>query len=412
MNHLLKLTLLFFWFPLLNTIHAQTNSEKKPLINRIDGTADTLAITRQDAIYQRPFIGLGGSKTAVGGYIEGNTNYFAEDGVSEGFSMELRRFNIFLYSSISKRIKFLSELEFEHGTEEIALETALIDFNLHQAINFRAGILLPQIGIFNANHDSPVWEFVDRPLSSTLIIPSTLSEVGFGLHGKFYSGNNTFTYSAYLTNGLGANIILNEEGKTFIPAGKSPEMFEEDNNGTPMFNGRIAARNRKIGELGFSYYGGVYNNFRIEGEEVEEKRNLGLFAIDFSTQIQKLDIKGEYVYATIQVPEDLGELYGTKQQGFFTDFTYTVKSCKILDYDNAQLLVSARIEYVDFNLSDFSNIDAPIRDEIVAFSPGIGFRPTGATSFRANYRFQRNLDFLGNPAAKLGGFQVGFATYF
>ena len=63
----------------------------------------------------------------------------------------MRRFNIFLYSSISERIKFLAELEFEHGTEEIALETALLDFRINQGLNLRAGVLLPQIGLVNAN---------------------------------------------------------------------------------------------------------------------------------------------------------------------------------------------------------------------------------------------------------------------
>ncbi len=65
----------------------------------------------QEGIYNRPFI-ASVSNTAIGGYIEGNTNYFVEDGITEGFSMELRRFNIFLYSAISQRVRFLSELEF------------------------------------------------------------------------------------------------------------------------------------------------------------------------------------------------------------------------------------------------------------------------------------------------------------
>ena len=93
-----------------------------------------------ESIYKRPFIDFG--KTAVGGYLEANSNYFSEDGVSEGFSMEMRRFNIFLFSKISKRVKFLSELEFEHGTEEIALETAQLDFEFSPFLNFRAGIIL------------------------------------------------------------------------------------------------------------------------------------------------------------------------------------------------------------------------------------------------------------------------------
>jgi len=259
---------------------------------------DDTTITNQDAIYQRPFITLGKTNTAVGGYLEANTNYFMEDGVTEGFSMEMRRFNIFLYSTIGPRIKFLSELEFEHGTEEIELETALIDFEINTAFNFRAGILLPQIGLVNANHDSPKWEFIERPLSSTQIIPTTLSEVGFGIHGKFFPKNFIISYDAYVVNGLQENIILNEEGRTFIPAGKSEEMFGEDNNGMPMYNVRLAITQRKIGELGISYYGGVYNRFRIEGDEIEKKRTLSLIALDYSMEIKKAKIQGEWVMAT------------------------------------------------------------------------------------------------------------------
>ena len=47
-------------------------------LNRVD-VGDSLYQTNQDAIYNRPFIGFGKTKTALGGYLEGNTNYFSED---------------------------------------------------------------------------------------------------------------------------------------------------------------------------------------------------------------------------------------------------------------------------------------------------------------------------------------------
>ena len=125
----------------------------------------------QGGIFQRPFIASAG-RTAIGGYAEANGSYLVTDGVGEGWSMELRRFNIFLYSGVGRRIRFLSELEFEHGTEEISLETALVDFVITPSLVVRAGILLPPIGAFNANHDSPRYDFVERPLVSTEIIPA------------------------------------------------------------------------------------------------------------------------------------------------------------------------------------------------------------------------------------------------
>jgi hypothetical protein len=196
----------------------------------------------QDAIYTRPFIlDVNKLSTSIGGYFEANSNYFSEDGVSEGLSFELRRFNIFLYSSLGSGIKFLSELEFEHGTEEIALETALLDFQFAPQFALRGGILLIPLGMFNQNHDSPRWDIIDRPFVSTQIIPSTLSEVGFGVYGRFTLERYlSLTYSGYLTNGLGDGVILNSEGRTFIPSGKREEAFEEDNNGIPSYSGRIA----------------------------------------------------------------------------------------------------------------------------------------------------------------------------
>ncbi len=200
-------------------------------------------------MYQRPFI-LQGEKrgslaAAVGGYVEANTNYFATDGISDGFSMEMRRFNIFLYSTLKERIRFISELEFEHGVEEIALETALLDFEFNPALIFRAGIVLVPIGYFNQNHDSPKWDFVDRPLVSTTIIPATYSDIGFGFHGTIPAGSLALTYETYLLNGLQDGVLNNTENRTFLPAGKNEARFGQDNNGSPAAALRLAVKKKK-----------------------------------------------------------------------------------------------------------------------------------------------------------------------
>jgi len=364
-----------------------------------------------EAVYDRPFIDLG-QKTAIGGYLEGNTNYFAEDGVTEGFSMEMRRFNIFLYSKISERIQFLSELEFEHGTEEIALETAQLDFKFGTGLNFRAGILLPELGLVNANHDSPKWEIIDRPLSSTNLIPSTLSEVGFGLFGKFYLNNNTVSYHAYATNGLQDGIILNEEGRTFVGGGKSKEAFEEDNNGRLSYNGKLRIKNKKIGTLGLSFYRGVYNTFALEGEIVTDERSVRIYAVDFIVPVFKGVIQGEAVKVMVDVPRDIVEIYSQEQQGGFIEMVYPLYSREMFGYANAVINTTARFEQLDYNMGTFKSTGGEIGDEETAFVAGLSFRPTASTIFRANYRHHLKTDILGNAPAIMGGFQVGFASYF
>lgn len=367
--------------------------------------------TVQDGIYDRPFIGSIG-KTAVGGYVEGNTNSFVEGGIPEGFSFELRRFNIFLFSGISERIRLISELEFEHGTEEIALETALVDFEINPALKLRGGILLPPIGAYNINHDSPQWEFVERPLVSTEIIPTTLSEAGLGAHGKFFPGGFTISYDAYLTNGLGDGVVLNSEGRTHLAGGKHEEQFAEDNNGSPALSGRLAVSGYDLGELGLSYYGGIYNTYQIEGDIVDKKRKLEIFAVDYSAKVWIAELKGEIAYARIDIQDDLREFFGEEQWGGHLDIIVPVWRPDFLGYEETVLNVNLRLEQIDFNMGRFSSTDSRIYDEMDALVPGVSFRPSDDTVFRLNYIRRWQKDLFGNETVRTAGVQFGFATYF
>ena len=91
------------------------------------GQTDSLKITRtkqdttqlslnMDAVYNRPFLKYGKIPIAIGGYAEANTEYKVTDGITDGFAFQMRRMTLFLSSSIHRKIKFLSELEFEGGT--------------------------------------------------------------------------------------------------------------------------------------------------------------------------------------------------------------------------------------------------------------------------------------------------------
>src|SRR5688572_29880501 len=173
-----------------------------------------------DAVYNRPFLGIGKLPVSLGGYAEVNWQHIGTDGISEGHQFQMRRLTLFVSSTISKKIKFMSEIEFEEGGKEIAIEFASIDVEFHRLFNLRGGIIMNPIGGFNQNHDGPKWEFTDRPISATQMLPATWSNVGFGLFGKLYRHNWVYAYEAYLTNGFDDRIIHNSENKTFLPATK------------------------------------------------------------------------------------------------------------------------------------------------------------------------------------------------
>jgi len=379
----------------------------------VHGQEDSTGVapSSQEAVYQRPFItrALG---TSIGGYLEGNSNYFSEDGVTEGLSLELRRFNIFLYSSIAPRIKFLAELEFEHGTEEIALETAQVDVELFRELTLRGGVILVPLGLFNQNHDSPKWDIVDRPLVSTMIIPSTFSEVGAGFHGKRPLGSGlSFSYAAFITNGLSDNVILNAEGRTFLPSGKGENLFKEDNNGLPAYSGRVAMRH-SVGELGVSFYTGVYNSFRVEGETVDEKRNLTTFAFDLALSYEDFALRGEAAFNSIDVPTNITEIYGNRQWGFFADVSYRILTGTVWMFPDARLNAVVRGEFIDFNRGTFLFDGSAILDDITGLTVGLGFRPAENFVFKANYIRRWTRDAVGTPTVETAGLQFGFAAYF
>ena len=376
---------------------------------RIRARIDSVPV--QGGVYNRPFLASVG-RTAIGGYLEGNTNYFREDGISDGFSTELRRFNIFLFSSIGSRIRIISELEFEHGTEEINLETALFDFQVNPSFVLRGGILLPPVGAFNVNHDSPRWDVVDRPLVSTEIIPATLSEVGFGAHGKLFPRAFTITYDVYLTNGLGEGIVLNEHGRTRLASGKSHSLVAEDNNGRPNVSGRIGFRRHSGGELGISYYGGPYNTYRSEGMQIDERRDVHLAAFDLTTNLGPVSLRGEMAFAWIDVPNDLRELFGERQWGFHLDAVAPLFRPRIRGLPDAVVSGVLRVERVDYNRGTFTSTGDPIGDEVSAVVTGVSFRPVAGTVLKGNYRYEWIRDLQGNALARRAGFQIGLATYF
>ncbi len=365
-----------------------------------------------DAPYNRPFLEVGKLPVSLGGYMEVNWQRLGTDGISEGHQFQARRLTLFVASTISKKLKFLSEIEFEEGGREIAIEFASLDIELHPMLNLRGGIILNPIGAFNQNHDGPKWEFTDRPISATQMLPATWSTAGFGLYGKQYSENWMFGYEAYLTGGFDNAIIDNTENRTFLPAAKeNAERFEEGNH---LFTGKIAVQNEKIGEVGISYMGGLYNSFEVDGLPLDEKRSVSIYALDFNTTLPKINtfITGEWAWLKVDVPATFSQQFGNKQQGGFIDIVQPVMKRKMLGWEEAVLNAAIRLEYVDWNVGKFNETGGNISDDIWNIMPAVSFRPTPQTVLRLNYRHSRQRDLLGNPPSVTGGFIFGISTYF
>jgi hypothetical protein len=393
------------------TLWSQVDST---LFRRVNKDTSKLMLN-MDAVYNRPFLSVGKTPVALGGYIEANWQHLGTDGLTEGHQFQMKRLTLFVASGISRRIKFLSEIEFEGGTKEINIEFASVDFEFHPLLNFRGGVVMNPIGAFNQNHDGPKWEFIDRPTSATQLLPATWSNVGFGIYGKKYSKNWAYAYELYLTNGFDDQIISNAQNKTYLPATKlNRDRFEESFNGEPLITAKIALRNKKVGELGISYMGGVYNKFQMDGFTLDKKRRVDVWALDFNTVLPflKTYFVGEWAFVNVDVPDTYTQQYGNKQSGGFLDVVQPVIRRNIFNFNKSVVNVVCRLEYVDWNVGKFKETGGNISEDFVSVVPGISWRPTPLTVLRLNYRYNWTTDILGNPPSKTAGFQFGFSSYF
>ena len=218
-----------------------------------------------DAIYNRPFLQLGKSPVSIGGYVESDWQYVATSGISVGNQFQFRRFSLFVASTITKHIKFLSEIEYENDPTgdpgeatagQFEIEYAALDIEFHPLLNLRGGMIVNPIGAFNQNHDGPKWEFTDRPIAMSQMLPDTWSNTGFGLYGKQYTNHWMFGYEFYLTGGFNDSIIDNARARPFYRRPKAIlSRFTASASGEPLYTGKISLRQDQIGELGLSYMG-------------------------------------------------------------------------------------------------------------------------------------------------------------
>jgi len=368
-------------------------------------------VSKQNAIFMRPFIN-GESRVAIGGYLEMNVHNERNDGVDDGTSFEFQRFNLFVFSPISRIVRMLAEIEFEHGTEEINLETALVDVALAPELTLRGGIILTPIGAFNQAHDSPLWNFVDRPLVSTTIIPATFSEIGAGAHGTFLIGPVDLDYQVYATQGLAGGIVDNTLGRTSIPAGKSDELFGEDTNGSLALSGRLALRYEQLAELGFSAYAGAYNQPSIEGVIIDSRRDVLLAAVDYRVSTYWLEARGEAVYAHVDVPPGLAPQFGTRQWGAFVDLMSPVLRFPALYFDETRIEVGGRFEYLDYNAGRLTPSRRSAGDDRLRVTGCVAWRLSAATVVRANYVRDWSHDLQNASMSRIATAEIGFATYY
>jgi hypothetical protein len=149
---------------------------------------------------------------------------------------------------------------------------------------------------------------------------------------------------------------------------------------------------------------GPYNVFQQDGEQIDDKRNLTIWALDLEADFLGIRWEGEGGQAHIDVPASLQGIYAQQQQGFYFQGMWDFGRQWIGTMPKSFFSAGARVDVLDLDT------DIP-GDDVRKVSLGFNFRPTGETVFKFNYVRGRARDRFNNPS-NFADFLFSVATYF
>jgi hypothetical protein len=209
------------------------------------------------------------------------------------------------------------------------------------------------------------------------------------------------TYEAYAVNGFRDGVVLDSPDGTRVPAGKRNV---EDENGSPAFVGRVAARPLDGIELGLSGHHGAYNRFRADGVAIDERRDLTIGVVDLDARRGPLALTGEAAVVRVELPPSLGGLFASRQAGVFLELSRRFGEGWISPWPGSVLTAAVRAEAVDFD-RDLAG------DSHVAVTLGLNVRPIHDSVLKAAWTRGRARDRF-NHAAEQADLRLSLATYF
>lgn len=213
-------------------------TQQKTTEEKVEATAEASAEMADEVAAQRVASAKPSwaDKTRFGGY--GELHYNNLDSKNE---IDLHRFVLEFSHDFSDKVRFVSELEVEHGgveadgdplNGELEVEQAYVEFDFADKHAARAGVFLVPVGIINETHEPTTFYGVERNPVENNIIPATWWEGGAGVSGELAPG---WKYDLALTSGLETATTGSNAYK--IRNGRQKTSFAKANDGA--FAGRL-----------------------------------------------------------------------------------------------------------------------------------------------------------------------------
>ena len=369
--------------------------------------------------YGKSFLRRFGRNTYIGGYMDHELR-FEENGKH---TFDQHRLIPFIYSDVSDRVKFATEIEIEHGGPdssggvqdakgEIKIEFATIDFLITDWLNYRGGIILSPLGKYNLVHDSPLQDLTDRPMVDRFIIPTTLSESGMGFFGTFYPTElSKLDYEIYVVNGFSAEDegVVVSGGEKFIRDSRGS--VKDNNNRNFAILGRVAYSPFLGLEIGLSAHSGNIDQY--------SSNRMTIKAVVWTYQRGAFELVGEYAHSSIERDGNFdadtpnSDKYNGDSWGYYIEPRYHFMPQFLKDHaptfftENSTFTAVARLGGTDIN----QPLDKEGNLRRTRLTTGLNFRYTEDTVFKAEYQVNWE-NGRGLPSENNNNLVFSVATYF
>ena len=321
-----------------------------------------------------------GTGFSFGGYGEmvyQNFDSSRDDGAASGKSDELDFVRAILYAGykFNDWVLFNSEIEIEHA-DEIYLEFAYLDFMLREELNVRAGMLLLPIGLVNELHEPTAFLGAKRPVTETVVIPSTWRENGAGIHGEL----GDFAYRAYIVNGL--------RGERFSASGlrggrqKGSHALAEDF----AFAGRLDWAPVEGVMIGGSLYTGG------SGQDLGVDAGTDLIELHADARLRGWWLRGLWSQASVDDVAELNDVLGLtgnksigeELSGWYGEVGYDLAT--VMDMGQMSLIPFVRWEQVDTQKEVPAGFSSNPANDQEILTLGVSWKPIPQAVIKADFQ--------------------------
>ncbi|RMZ50666.1 hypothetical protein EB822_07075 [Flavobacteriaceae bacterium PRS1] len=363
---------------------------------------DTITTNQQQNAVNTILSSKNSKGITIGGY--GQVDYNQPEG--KNGKLDVHRFIIFLGYKFSDRVQFVTEIEFEH-VKELFVEQAFLSYSVRNNFNIRGGLMLVPMGIVNEYHEPTTFNGVERPNVDKSIVPSTWSEIGIGVSGRFNEAS--LRYQAYIFNGFAS--VNNGKvlgGLNGLRNGR--QKGAESIINTPNFSAKIDYYGISGLRLGLAGYFGrtqAEDDVQdIDGADV----GITMVGLDARYVHKRFSARGQFIQAILTDTEAYNILYetdlGSELKGWYAEAAYN-----LLPLSKEQKLdVFLRYEQYDTHAAtQDANIARNLAYNRNEWTLGLSYHVADGAVVKADYQFFDNA--LENNKTK-GQLNLGFGVWF